>query len=135
MSTTDIATRTISVEAALRRAAAQLQGRSESPRLDAEVLLTRILGGTRAGLIARSTETLRERDGRTFDALIGRRLKGIPVAYLTESREFWSMSLRVSPAVLVPRPDTEILVEQVLQTAPASPARSLLDLGTGSGAI
>jgi release factor glutamine methyltransferase len=135
MSTTDIASDTVSVAAALRQAAAQLRGHSESARLDAEILLSQVLGISRAGLIARDAQMLKERDAEAFDALIARRRAGVPIAYLTESREFWSMSLHVSPAVLVPRPETEILIEQVLQIAPASPARSLLDLGTGSGAI
>jgi release factor glutamine methyltransferase len=124
-----------SLEDALRRAAASIHGHSDSPRLDAEVLLAKILGVTRAGLIARSAQPLQERDQAAFDAMVARRISGTPVAYLTESREFWSMSLLVTPAVLVPRPETETLVEQVLELAPADSAHSLLDLGTGSGAI
>lgn len=134
LNTTDTLTLT-TIEDALRRAAAGLRERSESPRLDAEVLLANVLGLTRAGLIARSAQPLQERDESAFNALLTQRLSGTPVAYLTGSREFWSLPLRVSPAVLVPRPETEILVEQVLELAPAVPARSLLDVGTGSGAI
>ncbi len=124
-----------SIEDALRRAAAAIDGRSDSPRLDAEILLAKILGITRSGLIARSAQPLQERDAAAFAAMVARRISGTPVAYLTETREFWSMSLRVTPAVLVPRPETETLVEQLLQLAPADSAHSLLDLGTGSGAI
>lgn len=127
--------RSTSIEDALRRAAARIEGHSDSPRLDAEVLLAKILGVTRAGLIARSAQRLQERDEAAFDAMVARRISGTPVAYLTERREFWSMSLLVTPAVLVPRPETETLVAQVLQLAPAGSAHSLLDLGTGSGAI
>jgi release factor glutamine methyltransferase len=123
------------IEAALRRAAAGIHGHSDSPRLDAEVLLAKVLGVARAGLIARSAQLLQERDEAAFDAMVARRISGTPVAYLTESREFWSLSLLVTPAVLVPRPETETLVEQVLELAPADSAHSLLDLGTGSGAI
>jgi release factor glutamine methyltransferase len=123
------------IEDALRRAAARIHGHSDSPRLDAEVLLAKVLGVARAGLIARSAQLLQERDEAAFDAMVARRISGTPVAYLTESREFWSMSLLVTPAVLVPRPETETLVEQVLELAPADSAHSLLDLGTGSGAI
>lgn len=124
-----------SIEDALRRAAAAIDGRSDSPRLDAEILLAKILGITRSGLIARSAQPLQERDAAAFAAMVARRISGTPVAYLTETREFWSMSLRVTPAVLVPRPETETLVERLLQLAPADSAHSLLDLGTGSGAI
>jgi release factor glutamine methyltransferase len=133
--TADTATHTASIEAALRRAAAKIRSRSDSPRLDAEILLAKVLGITRAGLIARSAQPLQEHEESAFEALLTRRLSGTPVAYLTESREFWSMPLHVSPAVLVPRPETEILVEQLLELAPPEPARSVLDLGTGSGAI
>jgi release factor glutamine methyltransferase len=86
-------------------------------------------------LIARGAQPLPERDAAAFTAMVARRLSGTPVAYLTETREFWSMSLRVTPAVLVPRPETETLVEQLLALAPAESAHSVLDLGTGSGAI
>jgi release factor glutamine methyltransferase len=128
-------TTSVGVEDALRRAAARIHGHSDSPRLDAEILLAKVLGVTRAGLIARSAQRLQERDEAAFDTMVARRISGTPVAYLTQSREFWSMSLLVTPAVLVPRPETETLVEQVLELAPADSARSLLDLGTGSGAI
>jgi release factor glutamine methyltransferase len=124
-----------SIEDALRRAATGIHGHSDSPRLDAEVLLAKVLGISRAGLISRSAQRLQERDEAAFDAMVARRISGTPVAYLTESREFWSMSLLVTPAVLVPRPETETLVEQVLELAPADSEHSLLDLGTGSGAI
>jgi len=134
LNTTDTLTLT-TIETALRRAASTLRERSDSPRLDAEVLLAKVLGLTRAGLLARSAQPLQERDESAFNALLTRRQSGTPVAYLTGSREFWSLPLRVSPAVLVPRPETEILVEQVLELLPAAPARSVLDLGTGSGAI
>jgi release factor glutamine methyltransferase len=124
-----------SIEDALRRAASTIHGHSDSPRLDAEVLLAKVLGITRAGLIARSALLLHEGDEAAFAAMVARRISGTPVAYLTEGREFWSMPLLVTPAVLVPRPETETLVEQVLELAPADSGHSLLDLGTGSGAI
>jgi release factor glutamine methyltransferase len=132
--TTDTLTLT-TIEDALKRAAARLRERSDSARLDAEILLVKVLGVTRAGLTARSAQPLQQRDETAFNALLTQRLCGTPVAYLTGNREFWSLPLRVSPAVLVPRPETEILVEQLLELAPAAPARSVLDLGTGSGAI
>ncbi len=135
MNTLDTLAPTVRIEEALRDAAAALIGHSESPRLDAEVLLAKVLELTRAGLIAHNTQALRPGEQSAFAALIRRRMQGTPVAYLTERREFWSLGLHVSPAVLVPRPETELLVEQVLLLAPTVPPRSLLDLGTGSGAI
>ena len=135
MKTLDTPPLNASIEDGLRDAAAALTGRSDSPRLDAEVLLSHVLEATRAGLIARNTQPLKPSEQAAFDALISRRKRGTPVAYLTEQREFWSMALHVSPAVLVPRPETELLVEQVLSLAPNDLPRTLLDLGTGSGAI
>jgi release factor glutamine methyltransferase len=123
----------------LHRGASALRHLSESPRLDAELLLGFVLGLSRAGLIARSTEPVPTMSERAFTGLIDKRLQGAPVAYLTGTREFWSLPLTVTPAVLVPRPETELLVELALQCIPerAHPASagSVLDLGTGSGAI
>jgi release factor glutamine methyltransferase len=135
MNALDTLSPTASIEGALRDAAAALSGRSESPRLDAEVLLAHVLKLSRAGLIARHLQILKRDEQTALQALINQRMQGTPVAYLTERREFWSLSLHVSPAVLVPRPETELLVEQVLALAPATTPRSVLDLGTGSGAI
>jgi release factor glutamine methyltransferase len=135
MNALDTPPATTSIDEVLRDAAAALAGRSESPRLDAEVLLAKVLKLTRAGLITHNGQPLKPNEQTAFDALIHRRMQGTPVAYLTGRREFWSLDLHVSPAVLVPRPETELLVEQVLLLAPNDPPRSLLDLGTGSGAI
>jgi release factor glutamine methyltransferase len=107
---------------------------SDSPRLDAELLLGKILGLSRAGLLARSNESVAIEDEGAYSGLIGRRLQGAPIAYLTGTREFWSLPLHVTPAVLVPRPESELLVELALQVIPDHPC-SVLDLGTGSGAI
>jgi release factor glutamine methyltransferase len=107
--------------------------RSDSPRLDAELLLGKILGLSRSGLLAHSDEPVAIECEGEFAGLIDRRLRGAPVAYLTGTREFWSLPLRVTPAVLVPRPESELLVELALQLMSRSCA--LLDLGTGSGAI
>lgn len=112
-----------------------LAGHSDSPRLDAEVLLGKILGLTRSGLIARGTDPVTDASREAYEALLARRREGTPVAYLTGTREFWSLPLTVSPDVLVPRPETELLVEHALGLMPAAQARRVLDLGTGSGAI
>jgi len=123
------------VAASLQMAARVLQSRSSSPKLDAEILLCKVLGTNRAALIARGDETVPEPSRRAYLELLDRRAQGAPVAYLTGSREFWSLDLSVTPDVLVPRPETELLVELALHLLPDGEPRSVLDLGTGSGAI
>ena len=120
---------------AVKHAEHTLEPHSESPRLDAELLLATLLGLPRSALIARADEPVALREERAYAELIARRAGGVPIAYLTGSREFWSLPLKVSPAVLVPRPETEILVEQALALLPRDVHREVLDLGTGSGAI
>lgn len=119
----------------LQSGARSLLSHSDSPRLDAELLLGKILGLSRAGLIARGNEPVAIECEQTYASLIEQRLQGAPVAYLTGTREFWSLALRVTSAVLVPRPETEVLVELALQRLPRDRSSSVLDLGTGSGAI
>jgi release factor glutamine methyltransferase len=112
-----------------------LSPHSDSPRLDAEILLGKVLGLSRAALIAHDGDALADDSERAYAELIAKRTAGIPVAYLTGTREFWSLSLNVSPGVLVPRPETEVLVEQALRLKSPNDPCSVLDLGTGSGAI
>jgi release factor glutamine methyltransferase len=119
----------------LQSAARSLRIHSESPRLDAELLLAKTLGLSRSGLIARANDVVAVEREEAFCALLECRLAGAPVAYLTGTREFWSLALDVTPDVLVPRPETELLVELALQVLPREQASSVLDLGTGSGAI
>ncbi|THG81529.1 peptide chain release factor N(5)-glutamine methyltransferase [Pseudomonas sp. A-1] len=107
---------------------------SPSARLDAELLLAHVLGKPRSYL---RTWPEREPDAAqcaAFVALLARRSKGEPVAYLLGRQGFWSLELEVAPHTLIPRPDTELLVETALALGPGGPAR-VLDLGTGSGAI
>ncbi|MEE3661610.1 peptide chain release factor N(5)-glutamine methyltransferase [Brenneria sp. g21c3] len=106
----------------------------ESPKRDAEILLRFVTGKTRTFLLAFGETRLTAEQLQRLDALLARRINGEPIAYLTGEREFWSLPLAVSPATLIPRPDTECLVEQALQRLPAAPS-SILDLGTGTGAI
>jgi release factor glutamine methyltransferase len=120
---------------AVKNAALTLGAHSESPRLDAELLLATLLGLPRSALIARGDEPVALKDENAYAELIAKRVGGIPIAYLTGSREFWSLPLNVSPAVLVPRPETELLVERALGLLAREPVWSVLDLGTGSGAI
>jgi len=125
----------VTVAAALRRAAHMLSSHGDSPRLDAEILLGWILGLPRSALIVRGADPVSAETQVAYDELIARRLRGAPVAYLTGTREFWSLELDVTPDVLVPRPETEVLVELALGLLPKDVPLSVLDLGTGSGAI
>jgi len=103
--------------------------------IDAQVLLAHTLGTSRAGLAAHATDAVLREHADKFFALAQRRRSGEPVAYLTGLREFWGLSLIVTPNVLIPRPETETLVEQALARLPRDRALRILDLGTGSGAI
>ncbi|CCG87111.1 peptide chain release factor N(5)-glutamine methyltransferase [Erwinia piriflorinigrans] len=117
----------------LRAATAQLS-ESDSPKRDAEILLGLVTGKSRAWLIGFDDNVLDAAALKRLDALLARRAAGEPIAYLTGEREFWSLSLCVTPDTLIPRPDSEVLVEQALARLPGEPC-SILDLGTGSGAI
>jgi len=119
----------------LQRGARALHEVSDSPRLDAELLLGQVLGLPRAGLITRGDEAVAIDHEEHYSDLLERRRQGAPVAYLTGTREFWSLALTVTPAVLVPRPETELLVELALRLLPHDHPGSVLDLGTGSGAV
>jgi release factor glutamine methyltransferase len=123
------------VASALGHGVRSLIGHTSSPQLDAEVLLCRALGLDRAALIVRGAEPLADPDLEVYRDLLEQRRDGMPVAYLTGRREFWSLPLKVTPAVLVPRPETELLVEVALEHVPQSEERAVLDLGTGSGAV
>ncbi|EHD21438.1 MULTISPECIES: peptide chain release factor N(5)-glutamine methyltransferase [Brenneria] len=115
-------------------AASERLAAGESPKRDAEILLSFVTGKGRTFLLAFGETLLTDAQRRRLDALLARRISGEPIAYLTGEREFWSLSLAVSPATLIPRPDTECLVEQALQCLPPEPS-NILDLGSGSGAI
>ncbi len=107
----------------------------ESARLDAEILLTAVLDCRREDFHARPERELPVNRIVDFHALIERRCEGYPVAYLTGRREFWSLECRVDSHTLIPRPETETLVEAALARIPRETALDILDLGTGSGAI
>lgn len=103
--------------------------------VDARALLLHVLGVDRAWLVAHDRDALPREHADTFFALAKRRRDGEPVAYLVGHREFWGLDLVVTPAVLIPRPETETLVEAALARLPAARPARVLDLGTGSGAI
>lgn len=122
------------LDALLRDAAGRLaQAGSPTAHLDAEVLLCHVLGVERTWLYTWGDRIAAASDQARYEALIAARAEGRPVAYLVEAREFWGLSLATSPHTLIPRPDTETLVEVALSLA-AGRGR-LLDLGTGTGAI
>jgi len=104
-------------------------------QVDASVLMAHVVGRNRAWLIAHGDDILTPEQAGAFFALAKRRRDGEPVAYLTGTREFWGLLLAVSPAVLIPRPETETLVEVALAFLPSDRAARVLDLGTGSGAV
>ncbi|MBB3059337.1 peptide chain release factor N(5)-glutamine methyltransferase [Microbulbifer rhizosphaerae] len=107
---------------------------SDTARLDTEILLGHILGRPRTWLYTWPEYELSEAEQVEFDALFERRNNGEPVAHLTGTREFWSLPLKVDPSTLIPRPETELLVETALELCPQETLRAL-DLGTGTGAI
>lgn len=114
--------------------AARLSFCSDSPAADVELLLCHILGCDRTFLFTRREHVLSEAQQRQFEQLLQRRLEGEPIAHLIGVRGFWSLDLEVNATTLIPRPDTECLVEKALELIPPSAAR-VLDLGTGTGAI
>jgi release factor glutamine methyltransferase len=113
----------------LRSAAARIGG--DSPRLDAELLLAHHLGWSRGDVLLKADTTV---EAVEFQDLVDRRVAGEPIAHITGHREFWSLDLKVTPDVLIPRPDSETLIEVALKHCVNPPSR-VLDLGTGSGAL
>ena len=116
-------------------AARRLAEVSETPRLDAEILLAAALERPRSYLHAWPERTPEPKQSARFIAWLERRSTGEPIAYLLGRREFWSLDLEVTPDTLIPRPETELLVELALARLPADRPVALADLGTGSGAI
>jgi release factor glutamine methyltransferase len=122
----------VSVADALRAATVHLAVSSDTARLDAELLMAHALGLSRPDML------LRQRDldaPAAFEALVARRLAGEPVAHIVGTRDFWTISLRVTPDVLIPRPDSETLIEAAIDHFRDRAPATILDLGTGSGAL
>jgi release factor glutamine methyltransferase len=121
------------VRGALAEAARSISAVSHTPRLDAELLMAHALGVSRDQLILRHLDATTP---ATFAALVERRLRHEPVAYITGTRAFWTIELAVGPGVLIPRADSETLIEAAVAHFAGTPGpRSVLDLGTGSGAL
>ncbi len=122
---------------AIRAATVHLSETSETPRLDAELLMAQVLGVTREAMLLGGLDRPNHGDlaGR-FELLIARRAAGEPIAYILGHRDFWTIRLHVAPGVLIPRPDSETLIEAAVDHFAGTPGpRRILDLGTGSGAL
>ena len=124
------------IDKALAWAVEQLEG-GESPSVDAKVILANILGKSQTYLFTWPDKTLDDTEWTRFEVAVAKRKRGEPVAYIIGKRDFWTLSLFTSPDTLIPRPDTEVLVEQVRNWANdhLSHPLSICDLGTGTGAI
>ena len=106
-----------------------------SSKLDSEILLSKIIKKNRKYLILNSNEELKKENIKSFDYLVKRRKKGEPIAYLINKKEFWKQNFYINQNVLIPRPDTELLVEETLKLFNVNSKLNMLDIGTGSGCI
>lgn len=123
------------IRSALQHGVARLQKLSSDPHLEAGALLSHCLGQPRAYLFAHDDEALPRKVAKQYMKLVKRRTQGEPYAYVAGIKEFWSLELQINRNVLIPRPDTEILVEAALKHIPPGVPCRVADLGTGSGAI
>ena len=126
----------MNIEKTLNKAIVFLkQHNVKNPHLDSEILLSKIINKDRKYVILNSKENLKDKDLNNFNVLIDRRRKGEPIAYLVNNKEFWKYTFYVDQNVLIPRPDTELIVEQVLKIYSKDRYLQILDIGTGSGCI
>lgn len=125
----------LTVANVLWQATEQLQHAAENPKFESEILLCAILEKPRSHLRAHPEKKISATVAKDFQALVTQRAIGRPIAYLLGTREFWSRPFKVSCDTLIPRPETELLVEQTLAILPKGRANRILDLGTGSGII
>lgn len=128
-------TTAFTITESLRKARRQLENLSETTPLDVEILLSHVLECSRSYLRTWPEKTLSPEQQAQFQKLIDRRQAGEPIAYIIGERDFWDMTLQVSTHTLIPRPETETLVEQALDKIPPDAHWQIADLGTGSGAI
>jgi len=124
----------IDIKQALFDGCEKLKSTTDDPALEAQILLGHILGQTRSYLFTWPEQRLSEQQGLAFQSALNQRRSGIPIAYITGTKEFWSLPLKVTADVLIPRPATEAMLEAVLARLPAGTLR-IADLGTGSGAL
>ena len=125
----------ITIQQAVTQGREQLSNTIHTPHNEALLLLQHATGKTKEFLIAHSDEILEEASLLSYQQYLSRRNQGEPLAYITQQKEFWSLPLRVLPGVLIPRPDTELLVEVALEQISNKNHANILDLGTGSGCI
>lgn len=126
----------MTISEALKEAKETLSQSSTTPALDAEILLCAVLQNSRSQLISDSERSLTRSEEKTFKELIQQRAQGLPIAYVKEEKEFYGRKFVVTPAVLIPRPETELLIEKALQMLEKKPEiKQVLDIGTGSGVI
>ena len=107
----------------------------KNPLLDSEILLSKVIRKDRKHIILNSQEKINQKNLNNFNNLIKRRKKGEPIAYIINSKDFWNDCFYVDGNVLIPRPDTELIIEQVLKIFPKNKQLQLLDIGVGSGCI
>lgn len=124
----------ITVREALKRASSFMES-LEDGRFLAEIIVRHVLGWDRTRLFLGMEDRVSEQQWSEMEQMVQKRLQGIPVQYLIGEQEFYGLSFRVNPSVLIPRPETEILVEQVLQRRDPAASLTVADIGTGSGAI
>ena len=123
------------INALLHQATAQFTSVSDTAALDAEVLLCRVLNKDRSYLRAWPEQPLTAQQQKCFQSLLNKRCLGTPIAYITGHKEFWSRKFLINENVLIPRPDTELIIERAINLIPENQSLNLLDLGTGSGNI
>lgn len=126
---------TQTIQTALLSGHSILETSSPSARMDAELLLLYVLGKTRTYLYTHPEASLTQDQWQQYQDLLDKRHLGHPIAHLIQTKEFWSLPLRVTPDTLIPRPETELLVELTLKWIGSTDHADILDLGTGSGAI
>ncbi len=122
----------MSINDALQSATQKLSLTSDSPRLDAELLMAYALGMERADMLLRRDEL---RLPELYEAFVERRLRNEPIAYIVGKQDFWDLSLKVTSDVLIPRPDSETIIEWIAEIYTDNAPSNILDLGTGSGAL
>ena len=126
----------MNIQTLLNQASKTLEHLSNtSSKLDSEILLSKIIKKNRKYLILNSNEELKKENIKSFDYLVKRRKKGEPIAYLINKKEFWKQNFYINQNVLIPRPDTETLVEETLKLFNVNSKLNMLDIGTGSGCI
>ncbi len=124
------------IEKALKNAKTILKnGGSKSSSLDSEILMSKTLGRNREYILLNLRKNLKKEKLNYFEDLISQRLKGKPIAYLTEKKEFWKHEFVIKNNILIPRPDTETLIEEVFKLTKNKSYQSILDIGVGSGCI